>query len=158
MLVMPSDVSYLASPQALEDLRAINARFIQNFITNDVAGHDALLHPDFITIQSNGSKLDRAAYLAQWATGFAPDVIPYWDTRDEHITLVDNVALVRSTNKFVVIEDGVGCERMAVYTDTYAYRNGAWTCLQAQITPVQAPYHPSDDTIVSVYLHGVKQS
>lgn len=154
---MPSDAEYLASPQALKDLSAINARFIHNFITNDVPGHDDLLHPDFITIQSNGSKLDRAAYLKKWATGFSPEVIPYWDTRDEHITLIDNVALVRSTNKYVIVRDGKEITGMAVYTDTYLYKNGAWKCIQAQITPVAADFHPGDDTIVSVYLKGEKQ-
>lgn len=154
---MTSDLSYLASPQALDDLRAINARFIQNFVTNDVASHDALLHPDFLTIQSDGEKVDRAEYLTRWATGFSPEVIPYWDTRDEHITLVDNVALVRSTNRFLVVTDGVAVERVATYTDTYVYRDGAWTCLQAQITPVQERHHPGEESIVSVYVDGVKQ-
>ena len=28
------------------ELRALNARFINNFITNDVPGHDAILHDD----------------------------------------------------------------------------------------------------------------
>lgn len=32
------------------ELRALNARFINNFITNDVPGHDAILHKDFICI------------------------------------------------------------------------------------------------------------
>lgn len=154
----PTETDYLSSPQALEDLRAINARFIHNFVTNDVASHDALLHPDFVSIQGDGGKLDRAAYLAQWSTGFDPDVIPYWDTRDEHITLVDNVALVRATNRFLVVRDGRSTEHVAVYTDTYVYLDGAWTCLQAQITPVQERHHPGEDTMVSVYLAGVKQS
>ena len=154
----PTDADYLASPQALDDLRAINARFIHNFVTNDVRSHDALLHPDFVTIQSNGATLDRAAYLTQWATGFEPDVIPYWDTRDEHITLVDNVALVRSTNRFLTVADGVTTERVSTYTDTYVFRDGAWTCLQAQITPVQPEHHPGEETIVSIYRDGVRQA
>lgn len=153
-----TDAEYLASPQALEDLRAINARFIHNFVTNDVHSHDALLHPDFVTIQSNGAKLDRAAYLTQWATGFSAEAIPYWDTRDEHITLVDNVALVRATNRFVMVVDGVSSEHVLIYTDTYVRQAGAWRCIQAQITPVRPEYHPADDTIVSVYLGGVLQA
>lgn len=153
-----TDDDYLASPQALEDLRAIHARFIHNFVTNDVPSHDALLHPDFVTIQSNGAKLDRAAYLTQWATGFSPEVIPYWDTRDEHITVVDNVALVRATNRFVAVVDGVSSEHVLTYTDTYVHRDGAWTCIQAQITPVRPEHHPGDDTIISVYVDGVRQA
>ncbi len=32
------------------ELRALNARFIHDFITNDVPSHDAILHKDFICI------------------------------------------------------------------------------------------------------------
>ena len=36
-------------------LRALNARFIHNFITNDVPSHDAILHGDFICITPMGA-------------------------------------------------------------------------------------------------------
>ena len=61
----PTD-AYLASTKALDDLRAINARFIENFINNDVAAHDALLHPAFIGIRSDGTRIGRADYLKAW--------------------------------------------------------------------------------------------
>ena len=32
----------------MSELRALNARFIHNFVTRDVASHDAILHPAFI--------------------------------------------------------------------------------------------------------------
>ena len=35
-------------------LRTLNARFIHNFITNDVPSHDAILHKDFICITPTG--------------------------------------------------------------------------------------------------------
>ena len=34
---------YLASPEAMEDLKQLNAQFIENFVRNDVAAHDACL-------------------------------------------------------------------------------------------------------------------
>ena len=33
------------SADTMDELRALNARFIHNFVTNDVASHDAILHP-----------------------------------------------------------------------------------------------------------------
>ena len=81
-------------------------QFIDNFVTNDVAAHDALLHPSFLYIRSDGTRVDRATYLKGWATGFDPDVIVYWDVRDELITVVGDVALVRSTNKETVRRGG----------------------------------------------------
>jgi hypothetical protein len=152
---MTSD--YLTSPRAIDDLRVLNARFIDNFVTNDVASHDAILHSRFIGVQSNGSRIDRAAYLGKWATGFHPELIPYWDVRDELITVIGDVALVRATNKHVIRHAGREEIGMTAYTDTYLHENGAWLCVQAQLTPVLPGLEPGDDTIISVYLKGVRQ-
>ena len=69
---MDSTLAYTQSPEALRDLRALNARFIHNFVTNDVPSHDAILHPDFICLSSNGMRIDRASYLKRWATCSIP--------------------------------------------------------------------------------------
>lgn len=149
--------AYLQSPRALEDLGRINDQFISNFINNDVASHDRLLHPRFIMIGSDGAKVDRATYLKNWATGFDPDVITYWDVRDELITLVGNTALVRSINKQVLRRGGQDTASMSIYTDTYVYQDGKWLCIQAQITRVSPAHEPPDSTIKAVYVRGVKQ-
>jgi len=47
-----------------------------------------------------------------------------------------DTALVRSTNKSVRLIDGVETVGMTLYTDIYLRRDGAWKCIQAQITPV----------------------
>ena len=154
--MMPTD-AYLASPEAMDDLRAINAQFIENFVRNDVAAHDALLHRDFIGVRSNGSRVDRAAYLVGWATGFDPEVIVYWDVRDELITLIGDVALVRSTNKHTFRNADHDETGMTTYTDTYLYQGGMWKCIQAQITPIVPGNEAGDETIISVYLKGVRQ-
>ena len=139
-------------PQAVDDLRVINAQFIDNFVTNDVAAHDALLHPSFLYVRGDGSRVDRATYLDGWATGFDPEVIVYWDVRDELITVVGDVALVRSTNKETIRQDGREVTSMSTYTDTYVVEDGHWLCAQAQITPVARDNEPADDTIVAVWV------
>ena len=136
------------------ELRALNARFIHNFITNDVPGHDAILHKDFICISPTGARVSRADYLKAWATGFDGERIPYYDYRDEVINVVGNTALVRSTNKRVSLKDGVESVAMTMYTDIYVHENGAWKCLQAQITPVAPANYPPDATIVRKYVKG----
>jgi ketosteroid isomerase-like protein len=146
-----------SSAETMNELRALNARFIHNFVTNDVASHDALLHPGFISIWPTGQRWDRAAYLKYWATGFDPKVIVYWDVRDELITVIGDVALVRATNKHTRRRDGQEVTAMTMYTDTYLFENGAWKCIQAQLTPVAPEHYPSDDTIVSVYVEGQRQ-
>ena len=80
----------------------------------------------------------------------------HWDVRDELITLVGNVALVRATNKEIVRRDGRDEAAMTTYTDTYVYERGRWTCIQAQITPVARDQEPGDDTVISAYSHGAR--
>jgi hypothetical protein len=152
------DSGYLTSSIARRDLVWLNALFIENFIRNDVASHDAILHPDFLYVTSGGGRVDRATYLKNWATGFDPHVIPYWDTRDELITIIGNLALVRAVNKHVIRRNGHSVTGMSAYTDTYLYDGGAWKCVQAQITPVAPEQEPGDDTIISVYINGVNQT
>jgi ketosteroid isomerase-like protein len=142
---------------ALSELRVLNARFIHNFITNDVPSHAAILHEDFICITSAGARVGRADYLKAWATGFDAERVPYYDYRDEVIDVFGTTALVRSTNKSVRVKDGVETVGMTVYTDTYVHQAGAWKCIQAQITPVTAANYPPDETIVKKYIKGQAQ-
>ncbi|MBW7971711.1 nuclear transport factor 2 family protein [Bradyrhizobium sp. BR 10289] len=154
---MQSATNSLRAAETIDQLRAVNARFIHNFVTRDVASHDALLHPDFSNITPTGQRWDRATYLTYWATAFDPKVIIYWDVRDELITVLGDVALVRSTNKHVRRRDGKDVTGMTTYTDTYLFENGAWKCIQAQLTAVAPEFYPADDTIVSVYIEGKLQ-
>ncbi len=139
------------------ELRALNARFIHNFITNDVPGHDAILHEDFICISPAGLRVSRTDYLEDWADGFDPDRIPYFDYRDEKIDVFGDTALLRSTNKSVRVRDGVETTGMTMYTDVYVRRDSVWKCIQAQITTVQPAHYPPDETIVKKYVRGVAQ-
>jgi hypothetical protein len=141
----------------LEALSALNKRFIHNFVTNDVASHDAILHPEFRAIYSAGNHIDRASYLRQWASGFDPAVIPYWDMRDQRINIVGDVALVSATNKWIRVRDGVESAGMTCYTDTYVRAGTSWLCVLAQLTAVAPQNYPADDTIVVRYLRGVRQ-
>jgi hypothetical protein len=136
------------------ELRALNARFIHNFITNDVPSHDAILHKGFLCITPTGARVSRADYLKAWATGFDPDRIPYFDYRDEKIDVFGDTALLRSTNKSIRMLDGVETTGMTMYTDIYVRQGGAWKCIQAQITPVAPANYPPDETIVRKYVRG----
>lgn len=142
--------------EAIRQLRALNARFIHNFVTNDVPSHDAITHAAFTYVSSEGIRRGRDDYLRRWATGFDPDVIVYWDYRDEQIGVVGNVGLVWSVNKHVIVEEGREITGMTGYTDTYLLENGAWKCIQAQLVPIAPGNYPPDATIVRRYLRGVK--
>jgi len=141
----------------LQELRSINKRFIHHFITNDVPGPSRLVHERFVCLTARGKRDNRADYLVRWATGFDPEVIVYWDIRDESIDVFGDVALVRSTNKHVVRRDGKDVTGMTMYTDTYLREGGAWRCIQAQSTPVAPEHYPGDETIIRRYVKGVIQ-
>ena len=145
------------SAEMMNVLRALNARFIHNFVTNDVRSHDAILHPGFINIWPTGQRRDRVTYLRYWATAFDPQIIVYWDVRDELITIIGDVALVRATNKHTRRRDGKEVTGMTMYTDTYLFEDGVWKCIQAQLTSVAPEHQPADDTIISVYVEGKRQ-
>jgi len=150
-----SDMS--PSERDLADLKALNARFIRNFVTRDVAGHDAILHPRFINISPSGRIWGKAKYLDYWATAFDRDVTIYWDVRDERIDIFGDVALVRAINKHIVRRDGADVTDMTAYTDTYLRESGCWLCIQAQLTTVAPENYPGDETIISRYVRGELQ-
>ena len=154
---MQTAATRLPHNDPMAELKALNARFIHNYVTNDVSSHDAMMHPDFICIGPRGIRQNRADYLRQWATQFDPEVVVYWDVRDEVITIIDNVALVRSTNKRTIRRDGEDTTSMSTYTDTYLFQKGEWKCIQAQIQTLPPESYPGDDTIVSVYIKGKRQ-
>jgi hypothetical protein len=138
----------------LQTLRALNARFIHNYVTNDVVSHNALLHPRFVYIGTAGQSVDRAIYLRNWATGFDPEVIVYWDYRDERIDLFGDSALVRATNKHILREAGQELTGMTSYTDTYVREGGQWLCVQAQLNTVAREFWPEDAVVVRRYIKG----
>jgi ketosteroid isomerase-like protein len=142
----------------LNELHALNARFIHNFVTNDVPSHDAITHAGFLYISSRGARVDRAEYLRQWATGFDPEVIVYWDVRDERIDIFGDCALVRATNKHIQRHNGQEVMGMTSYTDTYVRKDGRWLCVQAQLTDLDPAHYPSDETIVNSYVKGLLQA
>jgi len=147
------------STQAMdqETLRALNKRFIHNFVTNDVPSHDAILHRSFRSITPAGAHLDRETYLKYWAKGFDPEVIPYWDMRDERITVLGDIALVGATNKWTRRREGAETTGMTCYTDTYVRSGNEWLCILAQLTSVAPENFPADHTIVVKYIRGVRQ-
>ncbi|WP_119269882.1 nuclear transport factor 2 family protein [Taklimakanibacter deserti] len=148
----------MSETEAMRQLKALNARFIHNFVTNDVASHDAITHRDFVYVSTEGLRRGRDEYLKRWATGFNPDVIVYWDYRDERITLFGDVALIWSVNKHVMVSGGEEVAGMTGYTDTYLRDGGDWKCIQAQLVPVSRDNYPPDQTIVRKYVKGKVQA
>lgn len=138
----------------LLQLKKLNARFIHNFVTNDVPSHDQIIHPQFVCITTKGKWVNRHDYLEGWKTGFDPEVYLYWDYRFEQITIIGNTALVRAVTKYTTLRDGKETTGMTQYTDTYIKESGVWKCIQAQLTSVSPENYPGDEFIVKKYVKG----
>jgi len=118
-------------------LSELNRQFIGNFIRQDVRRHDALLHHDFVCIESNGTIVGREKYLEDWATAYKTSGYTSFSYTDEVIRIFGNTALVRSKTVYTREVDGKTVQGNSIYTDTYVKENGSWKCIQAQITPVK---------------------
>jgi hypothetical protein len=119
-----------------EQLSALNAQFIKNFITNDTASHNQIIHKDFVYISSSGKIVKREDYMKAWAHGYDPKIDKSFVYKDEVIRIFGNMALVRANTFFSRLEGGKIVNGKTVYTDTYVKENGRWLCVQAQITDV----------------------
>ena len=124
--------------------------------------HDAITHPRFVNINTQGKYTSRADYLKYWATAFDPAVTVYWDLRDERIDMFGDVALVRAANKHVTRATGQDGKTddvtgMTMYTDIYLREGGRWLCIQAQLTTIAPEHWPPDTTIRRRYVSGILQ-
>ena len=120
-----------------EQLSALNAQFIQNFLSQDVAAHSRIIHRDFVCIESNGAIVSRETYLQNWATDFDNSGYTSFTYEDESIRIFGNTAFVRAKTVYTKDNNGQTETGYTIYTDTYIKENGKWQCVQVQITPVK---------------------
>lgn len=140
-LVMPVDFlnpkeNPLVELDDRRQLSALNAQFIRNFVTEDSASHNKILHKDFICIENAGVIVAREEYLKAWAHAYRDSRYTSFTYTDEVIRIFGNTALVRSKTTSVKKVDGKEIKGHTIYTDTYVKENGKWLCVQAHITPV----------------------
>ncbi len=113
---------------AVAILTRLNQQYIDAFMQADVPWYQAALADDFVCIESDGSILDKAAFLRNASR--RPDVATY-RLEDVRIRMFGQVALVHATGRFTRRDGSSGTSR---YTDVYALRNGAWKAVSAQVT------------------------
>ena len=121
-----------ADPAVVRLLTALNDDYIRFVQHSDVAGFEALLAPDFLCSNPDGSLVDRAAFLAQTAR---PVTIRDLKAGDVRIRVFGDVAIVHASTTFTNADGSPGAGR---YTDTYARRNGRWLAVAAHVTRLPA--------------------
>lgn len=114
------------SPDA--DLRRLNEEYIKASLAGDVEWYRAHLADEFVCIESDGSVLDKPAFLGMTAQG--SDLAEY--RLDEvDVRFYGDVALVRATGSWTAKNGAPGLSR---YIDVYARIGDDWKAVSAQIT------------------------
>ncbi len=109
-------------------LMELNLGYVRSVQESDVAWFAAHLSDDFLCSNSDGSLLDRAAFLEHTA---GPVTISGLEAHDVHVRLLGDIALIHARTTFTGPDSQPGASR---YTDIWQRRDGAWRCIAAQVT------------------------
>jgi ketosteroid isomerase-like protein len=110
------------------ELRRLNEQYIAASLAGDVEWYRHHLAEDFVCIESDGTILDKPAFLRQTARG--SELAEY---RLEHVDIrfYGDAALVRATGKWTAKN---GMPGVSQYIDVYARDGNEWKAVSAQIT------------------------
>jgi hypothetical protein len=114
-------------------LTHLNQQYIAAFLNSDVQWYQQHLTEDFICIESDGTILEKPAFLRDTAKG--PGVADY-QLVDVKIRIIGNTALIHAQGKATRLD---GTTSLSRYTDVYVRVNGEWKAASAQITAIRPP-------------------
>jgi len=111
-----------------QEIRQLNEAYVKAAVSSNVAWFHTHLAEEFVCIESDGSVLDKPAFIAMTAkdSGLADYKLDQVDIR-----FYGDVALVRCTGLWHAHDGTPGISR---YTDIYARFNDSWKAVSAQIT------------------------
>ena len=112
----------------LETLQRLNQEYVDAFMNADVEWYRAHLAEDFVCVESDGSVLGKAEFLANTIKG--PDVVEY-KLHEVDVRVYGDAALVRATGVWIREDGSMGMSR---YTDVYISTSSGWKAVSAQIT------------------------
>jgi ketosteroid isomerase-like protein len=112
----------------LDQLIALNRDYINSVQTMDVRRFDEILADDFVCSNPDGSRVDRAQFLAQTAR---PVTISGLEARDVDVRLMGDFAIIHARTTYMRPDGSEGAGR---YTDVWARRNGRWLAVAAHVT------------------------
>jgi ketosteroid isomerase-like protein len=120
-----------ANEMAEAQLRSINHRFVNAFITAGGSFIDELTDPDFLLTSINGEWIERADHLAAMRKPHELTGVSY---RDVEVRLFGPVALVHGVFEGILPSGKLTRLR---YTDVYAWQGAAWRLVNAQNTLIK---------------------
>jgi ketosteroid isomerase-like protein len=112
----------------LATLTDLNLNYVRSVEESDVAWFDQMLAEDFLCTLSDGSLVDRTAFLEHTAH---PAGITNLREHDVNVRLLGEYAIIHARTTFLKTDGQPGASR---YTDVWERRGGRWVCVSAQIT------------------------
>jgi hypothetical protein len=125
--IMPA-VAQRTSLSDHEILAQLNTDYINSVQHSDVKRFEEILAAEFYCTNSDGSLVDRAAFLRQTAK---PVPISSLRAEDVLIRIVGDFAVIHARTAFTKPDGSAGGGR---YTDGYARINGRWLAVFAHVT------------------------
>jgi ketosteroid isomerase-like protein len=117
----------------LDEIRTLNEEYVAAALRGDVEWYRRMLADEFVCIDSDGSVLDKPAFLQM--TAQEPELAEY-RLAEVDIRLYGDVALVRCTGHWTARDGRPGVSR---YVDVYIHGSAGWRVVSAQITRPAAP-------------------
>ncbi len=111
-----------------EEIRRLNEQYVAAAISGDVEWYRKMLAEEFVCIDSDGSVLDKAAFLR--LTAQEPELAEY-RLAEVDVRFYGDVALVRCTGHWTAKNGKPGVSR---YLDVYVRDDPSWKVVSAQIT------------------------
>jgi ketosteroid isomerase-like protein len=111
-----------------DEIRRLNAQYVAAALAGDVEWYRKMLADEFVCIDSDGSVLDKAAFLRMTAE---PPELAEYRLNDVDVRFYGDVALVRCTGHWIARSGQPGVSR---YVDVYVRDGDGWKVVSAQIT------------------------
>jgi ketosteroid isomerase-like protein len=112
----------------LDTLLALNRDYVRSVQTSDVRRFDELLADDFRCSNTDGSLVDREAFLTQTARSVT---ISNLQAEDVTVRILGDFAIIHARTTFTCGDGRGGSGR---YTDVWARRRGRWLAISAHVT------------------------
>ena len=109
-------------------LKQLNEEYVKASLAGDVEWYRRHLAEDFVCIDSDGSVLDKAAFLRLTAQG---SELAEYRLQEVDLRFYGDVALVRCTGAWIAKNGQPGVSR---YVDVYVKSGEDWLAVSAQIT------------------------
>jgi ketosteroid isomerase-like protein len=116
----------------LDALTALNDLYIRCVVQRDAATFDTILAADFLCSNSDGTLVDKPAFLRQTT---AARRLTSMEVRDVRIRVLGDTAIIHGETQYRFADGSPGRGR---YTDVWSRRDGGWVAVSAHVTRIDS--------------------